>query len=1380
MSIQYKLTDEITDLNIDKSYDPFINISYDEYLELESYLHISEQVNLGKAQYFNNISDAETRNVEVSGLILRFENQLKKSKLDSLVNRNNIENLTLYADTIYINTPLHFPQTNVNIFARRLIFGANGRLDTTPNPFGDEYAKGGTIEKGMKKGADGNSAGNINITAQSTEVRERKYNDIKISESSLSKSRIITRNRLQFVNPDVNPEWLIMNGQIKLKWRKNRTGPIYIFFFTEYPGDSVTFPLLAGLPFIKLEVPEEAAKKQSYDITVDCTDIKPVVKGLPVINNKTLQLYGQIVPKYLPYYVGFFIPDDTDKPVSSIHLSGVYKPLFVMNGSDGQNGEPGGLPTNTEYSTTDDDKKVPVSWERFKNEVLSHDSIRGDTPNWGWPTEITKLMEGKVYSVKAKVFNSIFIDSNKHMKNIELGNESVPNQDNGLDAYPSGEGGKGGDGGKLEIKANELSSPEIKTYTEFLPGAGGKSDYKPGGKKVKDSTYYHLSLFIHHIGVIFDISSFLSNELSKIFDGKSITKLEPLGKVEKTLKSRDGNAAKGRPGKKGIKGTAAVKKKAGIEWLNTTLLETIAQYTKDKFVEGDRRPAKWLIPLYLDAIQEYGFKPNNFITRNTINDLRLTDKKIGKNLDFFGNPVGWIPRLSAIENIRILKQSLPAIVKVLYFAEMLEMKNEESKTVEKQLKYLEQKLDSDIKTAQADMLKAYNQLDKVKIEMQKIQSENEEKLTAIRELEEEIKNNIRREDQDQKIFTGACQLAAGICQVIPFGQPYLGSIGGGLLNEVSKFDIHSDNLLGEGVKTMGDISGNLKSFISDNKEKITKDSSKGLNEKINSTRGDVKATDSEIKAYKEDLAELDTRLDEIYGADLRYLQQSLKIGESVRTFEEADYFNSPIPEEIALNLEHVRKGIDRIEGITDDHKKSLKTNLKKLESDKDGLIKKIKKYNEKKEKKAESIKEAGETLERIGDGISGISGGLMTMMTPLDEESEQFRKDIEKAKNGKYKSKFKKLFSELDEFSARKLKTAETLFKCENTISSTGQLISENLLKISHFNDQRAMESQKQLNMLTRQYLKRIKRDAHELLLFEIYYLVKSYQYRFVEKIDTNLLDIDAVSKNIIDFFTDNRIEIPKESDFKDAFEFTIRSEFIKLVKNLLAKNEQHFPVKTGLHYYVVIDDKSKTTSGINILNELNEQGSVKFKLHELAGNSKKGSFDFYYYRIENIKFTGIRVSAESRKEIEETTGDPETLLLPVKNPAEPFDKNLSFNFGIKHSGESLIRNSEGDYYYFTTKGPEDSRNQILNIKSWKAVYNAGEKNVDNMIQNQVISTKDDEILKELLNQLEESESPGYTEHLPGATSDLTLYVEKDNKQFKIDKIEFEFHYESL
>ena len=225
-STQYKLVDENTDLNIPSDYDPLLKNKFEEYIQ------ITERTNPGIRPYFNNIPDQATRDIHVSGLVLNWSDNLSRSKLRAVLERGNIENLYLYADTVIVGTTLCFPQTNVTIYARRLIMG-NGKIDTTPRPFaeGKKYAQGEGSPKDripIPKPTAGSATTRRNrggrITTRLLErTRFRRMRDRSILRAA---AQMVPLRRYKSFRPNVpisqhrslsDPEWVRQSA-----WRKRK------------------------------------------------------------------------------------------------------------------------------------------------------------------------------------------------------------------------------------------------------------------------------------------------------------------------------------------------------------------------------------------------------------------------------------------------------------------------------------------------------------------------------------------------------------------------------------------------------------------------------------------------------------------------------------------------------------------------------------------------------------------------------------------------------------------------------------------------------------------------------------------------------------------------------------------------------------------------------------------------------------------------------------------------------------------------------------------------------------------------------------------------------------------------------------------------------
>lgn len=107
-----------------------------------------------KTMILNN-QERKVRSISIAGKDVVFDDAVK-NKVWGLNGCEDIYELNVYAERMIVRSDLKFPQTNITIYARDLVFedknGNNTSINTTPSPFG-------TLTDGV--GANGAAAGNI-------------------------------------------------------------------------------------------------------------------------------------------------------------------------------------------------------------------------------------------------------------------------------------------------------------------------------------------------------------------------------------------------------------------------------------------------------------------------------------------------------------------------------------------------------------------------------------------------------------------------------------------------------------------------------------------------------------------------------------------------------------------------------------------------------------------------------------------------------------------------------------------------------------------------------------------------------------------------------------------------------------------------------------------------------------------------------------------------------------------------------------------------------------------------------------------------------------------------------------------------------------------
>lgn len=1206
-------TDKILILDelIDQDIAPDYNLLKDKTLSPEDLIEIKEKKLPGKKQSFNNRADAVTKEVFVTGLVLSFTQDLSDSRLNSIMGRNDIEHLYLYADTIMINEKLSFPQANVTVCCRQLIIEESGSICTTAeaNPIPFAMGKG---EDPRKPGADGEPSGSITLLCQTIDNR-----------------------------------------------RKN----------------------------------EEA--------------------------------------------------------------------VFITAGIKAQNGEKGGL---KEWNRRGD---VPLSWSDIQHPIINHDSWVGTEKNWHW-ADFSDNDKKKVYYADIHAMHYGYLDPKRRPMDTTRGDKNMQNQDNGFDAIASGKGGNGGPGGNLNYL--EFKSTGKKVNWNLNGGEEGKSDRVEGGKKTKDSSYYHIYIKAFH-----DDINYNGNKKNK--DGSIKESFKPQCYVTATLTSRDGNAAQGPNGSRGGNGNAIKLDAAKTSWLQPALMEAMLAYAKNSFRDGERKKAKWILDIYLNAVKTLpAALKEDMRMASLLREADVYAQRIAQNLDFYGYPPGWVPRLSVLSNLQILVASRRDLAQLLYFANRLLKQDEANKLEVKDLDFAIKELKKSVTAAQADVVAAFDALPEVKNQIGIIETQVKDQLIALRDLKQKIMDEVKDKAQQQALFTGSFEILAGVCSLIPVGQPFVGQIGGGIMKQISKINIDPDNPVKEGLNFAGKLSGEVGGFMEKNKDKIATSVNADLTKEIDKGKKDLNAFSGQIDSMTAEMTEAENALKgTLKDQELAILREKIRL---VRTEKGNPMRIANDYGDIVAHIDEMQALVNNARDIANDQKTELSGKLAKLKTEKKTLSDKLKAREKQKADREKNVETAGKVIKGLTDGISGIASGIQTMMVEFDENDPEVQKKFEAIKKSpQYKDKFESINKKIAEINKQKLPLVEKLLRLEQRIQEGVQRINNNLVQWSTLNDQRVSSVQYGLMPATRATLKSVVNESWDLLMLECYYLTKSYQYRFLEKIKPVEFGIKALLEDIEKFREGKDPGTMTEAAYTDLFNKVLKIQFQKLAKELLIKRQTGNGKLYNEISVPVITAADKNAAGEPILEKLNQFRQVNFRLEDIK-NAKHGTADWFHYRITSITFQRIVVE--------------------TSNP------NVSFDFGIRHSGDSIIRTADKKLYYFTSRSSRESSTHKpallrsntheaapqldLQVHSWNASYNGADRDKPTHgLTNSTDSTEDDRLLAELLQNFEletEYNKAGkpYREHYPGGSSLLTLiiYDTSPELEFKIKEVEFKVGYEVL
>jgi hypothetical protein len=354
----------------------------------------------------------------------------------------------------------------------------------------------------------------------------------------------------------------------------------------------------------------------------------------------------------------------------------------------------------------------------------------------------------------------------------------------GNDALAPGKPGNGGDGGELLINRVELKNG----WRNTAGSAGSKAKNVDGGRPGTpiNSGDYTLKLYYDLLGS--------NNGRVESKHNKVTTKEGDSFKAPAASKG-DGDAPK-----------AQLADNANA-WLHPELLRHMLLFVRDLYLANKRVRAELLLAAYDDALQtacpvklkaapggriERTFKPawseaNEDEWSAAGLQIAMLRQRLEAGLDFYGNPAGYMPLLSLTGALRLYDFDTKTALRTLLLADWVRgrttAKEDAGDALDSAIDLLNEASDK----AATQVGKAHDTITRLKGEINTLLDQIDAARTDLNALSTELYNQAST-DLTKKAHTKfLLNTAAAVMQVIPYGQPVLGSLGD-LTAVVAEFD----------------------------------------------------------------------------------------------------------------------------------------------------------------------------------------------------------------------------------------------------------------------------------------------------------------------------------------------------------------------------------------------------------------------------------------------------------------------------------------------------------------------------------------------------------------------------------------------------------------
>ncbi|MBX3732221.1 MAG: hypothetical protein KF791_06460 [Verrucomicrobiae bacterium] len=336
----------------------------------------------------------------------------------------------------------------------------------------------------------------------------------------------------------------------------------------------------------------------------------------------------------------------------------------------------------------------------------------------------------------------------------------------GEPAVPSGIPGPGGNGGTLRSTVMNLLA-----YTQ-------RSGGDPGAR---GNSYVGGDLFFPHF---FRTSTFTTNPRTGEVTLRNGDTPAP------RVRGADAPAPPGAPGEAGALALADPS-----AWLHSFSVRGVMQFARDAYLNGHDAAARGLLADYRDSIRTLhpdavpiaGLDDAAAAEATRLDQAALEVDtllhRMDSNLDYFGNPGGWVPMLSFEANLVAFEREVEQSIRILYLAYWL---NRAATNLQDSLA-ASQSAVARLATELEDLAAAYNEaqlaIPQLKSESTSLNARIEAMQTRLLVLEFELLARAQQNVEERHkvpFWKKSLGVLAVLADLMPVGQPTLGRIGNGL------------------------------------------------------------------------------------------------------------------------------------------------------------------------------------------------------------------------------------------------------------------------------------------------------------------------------------------------------------------------------------------------------------------------------------------------------------------------------------------------------------------------------------------------------------------------------------------------------------------------
>ena len=292
----------------------------------------------------------------------------------------------------------------------------------------------------------------------------------------------------------------------------------------------------------------------------------------------------------------------------------------------------------------------------------------------------------------------------------------------------------------------------------------------------------------------------------------------------------------------------------GNSWVSPASLRQVLAHARDAYVDGYLGFVRNTLTDYVSLLDKYKASPQwvslpdewQLDLEQMYGEMQTLLHRIDSNLDYFGNPAGWVPMLSFEVQYLAFQQEIEEAIPVIYLSYWLEKSSVKLKDKINGLQTMRDMLQKEVAQFKTDYNTAVALVPELSTLSFSVSSKADALQAELQHLEKDLEARAEKNVKDKNkvpTWKKVCGVAGAICQVVPVYQPALRIVGAGL-TVLSKYDDKNPEAT---LDQLTDVAAQF------NKNTLS-DSAKDWRTKIDTI--ELRVADKDVKQYAKNLLEL--------------------------------------------------------------------------------------------------------------------------------------------------------------------------------------------------------------------------------------------------------------------------------------------------------------------------------------------------------------------------------------------------------------------------------------------------------------------------------------------------------------------------------------------